>query len=166
MNAELSDTMKKHIDDIHFPFTCPFCSTILNLFENLIMHITQNCTILTHYKDNKYVTPTGKNNVNNQINAITNKKEVTTSTPMNVNDPYLLDIENTVTPVNDENALKNHVGKPSCLKYTPTIKEESKLTDSSIKRRVTFSDIIQDIEYDVENYDEGIYLIIRTRNKL
>lgn len=159
MNIQLSNKLKNHINDIHFPFSCPFCNIILNIIDNLIEHIKYPCSKFTPHKDiSKCITPMAIKNTNFETYVRKTDKYLTTSTPRNETDHEKLeDFQEYVTPVNNEAVSFFNPKKQSCLKYTPSFHDDQKITDYSMKRRVTFSNIIQDIkEYDVENIEKGI----------
>lgn len=107
---------------------------------------------------------------NNNIEKFVNKPDTNlkTSTPRNDNDyKDLEELQDKITPVTNTISSFKHLNKESCLKCTPPFNGDTKNTDFSIKRRVTFSDTIKDIkEYYVDKGDEGISLHIIVSRKI
>lgn len=138
----------------------------MKYIDELRLHLKTTCNKLTPHKkeinnNSKLITPTPAKKSN--LEEFKDKINITTSTPMNKNDHNVLEcLPETITPVNianpESSKLKNRGG---CIKSRSTLCNTTKISDSSMKRRVTFCDTIEDvIEYEIEKIEDGIQLFI------
>lgn len=129
---------------------------MLRSAEHLEKHLKTFCTPPSKSEESKkeakfeFITPLAIKNPKKD-----NEQNITTSTPM-VNDHdklALKDMQNIIiTPVGNVGASKSIKVKQSGFKFSQTSYEIAEITDSSMKRRVTFSDTVHEIDnYDVKN---------------